>query len=83
MNTIGSFDCSCRVGYSIVLKEIVMVCCIILYSITQNVFIYNMCKWCHINDVLYNYFQRWTFYDFYILWKIFVTCIYILYVHVC
>ena len=52
MNTIGSFDCSCRVGYSIVLKEIVMVCCIILYSITQNVFIYNMCKWCHINDVL-------------------------------
>ena len=46
----------------IVLREIVMVCCI--YSITQNVFIYNMCKWCHINDVLYNYFQRWTFLHF-------------------
>ena len=54
----------------IVLREIVMVCCI--YSITQNV--YNMCKLCHINGGL--------FYAFYILWKIFVTCIYSMYMFV-
>ena len=46
-------------------------------------YIYNMCKWCHINDVLYIItFNGGLFYAFYILWKIFVTCIYSMYMFV-
>ena len=59
MNTIGSFDCSCRVGYS---GDCTKGNCDGMLYIFYNT--YNMCKWCHINDVLYNYynnFQRWTF----------------------